>query len=71
MSREPQRSPVGEAIQWASRIMAMGLLMFMPAVAGTWLDARFGTGWMGLVGLVVGFVGGIAWIVQLGRRSPP
>lgn len=69
MPREPQRSPVGEAMQWASRIMAMGLLMFLPAVAGSWLDTRFGTGWIGLVGLVIGFGAGIAWLVQIGRRG--
>ena len=49
----------------------MGLLMFLPAVAGTWLDARFGTGWIGLAGLVIGFVGGITWLAQLGRRGHP
>jgi hypothetical protein len=70
MADKLQRSPVGAAIVWASRIMAVGVAMFLPAVAGTWLDSRLGTGFLGLVGLVLGFVAGIGWLVQLGKRRP-
>ena len=66
MADKLQRSPVGAAIVWASRIMAVGVAMFLPAVAGTWLDSRLGTGFLGLVGLVLGFVAGIGWLVQFG-----
>jgi len=48
--------------------MAAGVAMFLPAVAGGWLDARCGTAFLGPLGLVVGLVGGIAWLVQVGRR---
>ena len=48
----------------------MGCVMFLPAVAGRWLDARAGTGCFAPLGLVVGFVAGLAWIVQLSRRKP-
>ena len=68
MADKHQRSPVGEALVWASRIMAVGVVMFLPAVAGTWLDGRLGTGFLGLVGLVIGFVAGVGWLVQLGKR---
>jgi uncharacterized membrane protein len=70
MADQQPRSPVGEAMVWASRIMAMGLAMFLPAVAGTWLDGRLGTTFLGLIGLVIGFVAGISWLVQLGKRRP-
>ena len=71
MTRQSQRSPVGDALVWASRIMAVGLLMFLPAVAGGWLDARFGTGFLAPAGLVLGVVAGLVWLVQLsGKRSP-
>jgi hypothetical protein len=60
---------VGEAMVWASRIMAVGLAMFMPAVAGNWLDNRLGTGVLGMAGLVLGFVFGLAWLVQVSRRK--
>jgi hypothetical protein len=70
MAVQQQHSPVGAAIVWASRIMAVAVAMFLPAVAGTWLDSRLGTGFLGLVGLVLGFVAGIGWLVQLGKRRP-
>lgn len=66
--RQPD-SPVGEALAWASRIIAIGIAMFLPAVAGNWLDARLGTRFLGPVGLVVGFVVGLAWLVQIGGRK--
>lgn len=53
---------------WVSRITAIGLAMFLPAVAGNWLDARLGTSFLGLVGLAFGFAVAISWLVQLQRR---
>ncbi|MFM8803193.1 MAG: hypothetical protein ACKOK8_04695 [Planctomycetia bacterium] len=67
--RHEAGSPVGEAMVWASRIIAVGLAMFLPAVAGGWADSRLGTGFLGIVGLAVGFVLGLVWLVQLGRRK--
>ena len=64
-----QRSPVGEAMAWASRIIAIGITMFLPAVVGNWLDSRLGTGFLGMAGLVLGFVLGLTWLVQLSRRK--
>lgn len=69
MSQSPEHSPVGEAMVWASRIMAIGLTMFLPGVAGNWLDARLGTQLLGPAGLVIGFSTGIFWLAQLGRQS--
>jgi hypothetical protein len=70
VAREPHPSPVGEALGWASRIIAMGCAMFLPAVAGRWLDTRMGTGFLGPLGLVVGFVAGLSWLIHLSRRKP-
>ena len=66
-----QGSPVGEAMAWASRIIAIGIAMFLPAVAGNWLDSRLGTGFLGMAGLALGFVLGLTWLVQLTRRKKP
>lgn len=55
---------------WATRIIAAGLVMFMPAVLGSWLDARWGTTFLGLVGLALGFVTGMAWLVRVAERKP-
>ncbi len=65
-------SPVGEALAWASRLMAVGCVMFLPTVAGGWADARLGTSWLAPVGLVLGFGLGLTWLVRLaaaGRRA--
>lgn len=70
MTRQSQRSPVGDALVWASRIMATGLVMFLPAVVGGWLDAHLGTGFLAPAGLVLGFVAGLAWLVQVARKRP-
>ena len=63
---------MGEALGWASRIIAAGVVMFLPAVAGGFLDTRLGTGYLGPVGLAIGFVAGLAWLVRMaserGRR---
>ena len=63
---------VGEALSSASRLIAIGILMFLPAVAGNWADARLGTSWLGLAGLVAGFVLGLVGLVRItagrGRR---
>lgn len=68
--RRDTGSPVGEAAVWASRIIAVGLAMFLPAVAGNWLDHRLETTFLGMAGLVLGFIFGLAWIVQLrGRKN--
>lgn len=64
MPRDSDISPIGEALGWVSRIMAIGLTMFLPGVAGSWLDARLGTSFLGLLGLAAGF--GVA-ILSLAR----
>jgi hypothetical protein len=66
-----QSSPIGEAMVWASRIIAIGIAMFLPAVAGNWLDSRLGTRFLGMAGLVLGFVLGLSRLVQLSRRRKP
>jgi hypothetical protein len=68
----PRRSPsahVGEALAWASRLIAVGLAMFLPTVAGGWADARLGTRFLAPAGLVVGFVTGLGWLVRMTARQ--
>jgi hypothetical protein len=48
--------------------MAIGLAMFLPGVAGGWLDARLGTRWLGPIGFVTGFAVALAWLARLGGR---
>jgi hypothetical protein len=73
MGQRPQESPIGEALGWAARIIAIGLTMFLPGVAGSWLDGRLGTPWLGPVGLAVGFIVALTILARLrggsGRRA--
>ena len=74
MARTSDVSPVGEAMVWVSRIMALGLTMFLPGVAGGWLDARLGTRLFGPLGLVGGLSTAVFLLSRLatprpGRRS--
>jgi len=62
-------SPVGEGMVWASRIMAIGLAMFLPGVIGGWLDARWGTRLLGPAGFVLGLITALAWLVQLDGKK--
>ena len=72
MPRPPSGSPIGEALTWAARIIAIGLTMFVPGVAGGWLDERLGTRVLGPAGFVLGFAAALAALTSLGRRrSPP
>ena len=68
---QDQSSPIGEAMVWASRIIAIGIAMFLPAVAGNWLDSRLGTRFLGMAGLVLGFILGLSRLVQLSRGRQP
>ena len=68
MGRDSDVSPVGEAMVWVSRIMAIGLTMFLPGVAGGWLDARLGTSFIGPLGFVVGLSLAFYSLWQLAAR---
>lgn len=71
MPRRTSGSPIGEALVWAYRIMAVAVAMCVPVVAGNWLDHRWGTSVWGPVGLVVGFTGGLAALVRATRAGAP
>jgi len=67
--RRQTTSPVGEGLVWTSRIMAIGLSMFLPGVAGTWLDDRFGWQAFGPLGFLLGFLAALVWLTRL--TKPP
>jgi len=49
--------------------MAIGLSMFLPGVAGTWLDDRFGWQAFGPLGFLLGFLAALVWLTRL--TKPP
>ncbi|RLS77172.1 MAG: hypothetical protein DWI03_07015 [Planctomycetota bacterium] len=65
MVRDSGVSPIGEAMVWVSRIMAIGMTMFLPGLAGNWLDARLGTSFLGLLGIAAGLGVAFLWLTQL------
>jgi uncharacterized protein YqgC (DUF456 family) len=67
-SNEP--SPVSEAMTWVSRIMAVAAVMVLPGLAGFWLDKRWGLGFLGLTGFVIGLISGIAYLLIITKRPP-
>ena len=60
---------MGDAFGWASRIMAIALEMVLPVIVGTWLDARFGTRFLSLLGICVGLPLGLWHLMLLARKS--
>ena len=69
MARIPSNAPIGEALGWASRIIAAGVVMVLPVIAGRWGDERLGSRFLAPIGLVVGFVAGLGWIVRMAARA--
>jgi hypothetical protein len=65
---EPQTPhPIATAMQWVSRITTVGLEMVLPGLGGLWLDGRWGTSFLGLVGFALGMTLGIWHLLQMTR----
>ncbi len=58
------------AMQWVSRIMAAGMMMVLPGLAGQWLDGRLGTGFIVLIGFAVGLTWSIAYLIAITKPKP-
>jgi hypothetical protein len=43
-----------EAMEWVSKITTVALEMVLPGLAGTWLDRRWGTNYLAIVGFALG-----------------
>lgn len=59
------RSPIAEAMEWVSRIFAVAVVMVLPGLAGQWLDKRWGTSFLALVGFGFGLTSGIIYLVKI------
>ncbi len=67
----PSRSSLSVGLEWASRVMTIGLEFALPALAGWWLDERLGTRpWVLLVGAALGFATGMVQLVRIGQAGP-
>ncbi|MFM1996181.1 MAG: hypothetical protein RLZZ111_568 [Planctomycetota bacterium] len=48
--------------------MAIGLAMFLPGVAGNWLDDRLGWKAFGPLGFLLGFLAALVWLTRLTKQ---
>lgn len=53
------RPPLAEAMEWASKVMAIVVVMVLPGLAGQWLDKKLGTGFIVFVGFAFGLTMGM------------
>lgn len=70
---DDQPSPEGLAFEWVSRILAVAAEMVLPGLAGQWLDRRWGTNFLVLIGFALGISLGIWHLLMMtsaGARKP-
>ena len=60
---------MAQAAEWVSRITAIALEMVLPGILGTWLDQRWNTGFLGLIGFALGVTLG-TWHLIWMTRTP-
>jgi hypothetical protein len=57
------------AMQWVSRITVIALEMVLPGIAGDWLDKRWGTSFLALVGFGLGITLGMWHLLVISKAS--
>jgi F0F1-type ATP synthase assembly protein I len=66
------RPPLVVAMEWASRLMSIGLEMALPGLGGYWLDQWLGTKVVFLIlGASIGFAAGMWQLIQLTKTKKP
>jgi hypothetical protein len=53
------------AMEWVAKITTVALEMVLPGLAGRWLDAQLGTGFLVLLGFAFGLVAGISHLLLM------
>lgn len=66
---EDRRSPVALGFDWASRITAVSLEMVLPGIGGQWLDEKFGTSFLALLGFALGLTVGVMHLLAMTRSG--
>jgi hypothetical protein len=60
---------MAEATNWVSKITVVALEMILPGLAGLWLDNRLGTGFLALLGFVLGVPLGIRHLIAMTKSK--
>jgi hypothetical protein len=61
------RPPLAVAMEWVSQITTVVAEMVLPGLAGQWLDDRWGTGFLALIGFALGLTVGIWHLIAMTR----
>jgi hypothetical protein len=64
-----ERPPLVVALEWVSKITTVSLEMVLPGVAGVWLDQRWDTSFMKLIGFAFGVTVGVLHLIVLTRTE--
>lgn len=57
------------AIEWVSRITTVALEMVLPGILGAWLDGKWGTSFLGLVGFAFGVAVGLWHLLRMTKAT--
>ena len=57
--------PIAVAMGWVSRVMSVLVVMVLPGLAGIWLDQKWGTSFLAMVGFAIGMVIGMTWLLVM------
>ena len=60
-----QPSSIALAMEWVARITTVALEMVLPGLAGQWLDQRFGTRFLVLIGSAFGMTTGFWHLLSM------
>lgn len=66
---DDKRSPVAVGFEWASRVTAVSLEMVLPGIGGQWLDKRWGTNFLALLGFAIGLSVGITHLLAMTKQA--
>jgi hypothetical protein len=61
--------PIGSAMEWVARIVAVALAMVLPGLGGRWLDQRFDTHYFTLPAFVFGLIFGIWYLLAITKTK--
>jgi hypothetical protein len=69
VAEQQERPPIAVALEWVSKVTTVALEMVVPGVLGSWLDRRWGTSYLTLVGLAIGVSVGIWHLLVLTKTE--
>lgn len=64
---EDKRPPMAIAMEWVSQVTTVVLEMVLPGLGGQWLDAKWGTNFLGLAGFALGLSVGVWHLVSMAK----